>query len=277
MKISNIDGTFTLHNGVKMPYLGLGVFQSEEGSEVVNAVKHAIRCGYRHIDTASMYKNEVGVGKGVRESSIPRSDVFVTTKLWNSDHGYDSTMKAFEQSLNRLGFDYIDLYLIHWPVAGKFNDTWKAFEEIYASGRAKAIGVSNFHVHHIQKLMETASIKPMVNQIEFHPELQQPSLTTFCKENEIQVQAWSPLMRGKVAEMKELTQIGEKYGKTPVQVALRWNLQNGIITIPKSVKQDRIENNSNIFDFEISNEDMKAIDALDKNARLGPDPDNFNF
>lgn len=273
----NLKSTVTLQNGVEMPIFGLGVFLTKEGSEVENAVKYALERGYIHIDTAAIYANERGVGKAVRESGIPREDIFITSKVWNSDQGHQSTLKAFEKSLDRLGTDYLDLYLIHWPKGKLSVETWKAMEEIYESGRAKAIGVSNFLVHHLQDLLPTCKIKPMVNQVEFHPYLQQPPLQNFCKENQIQFEAWSPIMKGKVMEIDVLKALGVKYGKSPVQVTLRWEVQKGIVTIPKSIRKERIFTNADIFDFELSEEDMAKIDRLDKHQRVGADPDNFDF
>lgn len=277
MKISNVSGTVKLSNNYEMPYLGLGVFQAENGNEVEESVKYALNYGYRHIDTAAVYGNEEGVGNAVKNHSITREKVFITSKLWNSDQGYDSTFKAFQNSLNKLQTDYLDLYLIHWPVKGKFIESWKAMEEIYHSGKAKAIGVSNFHIHHLENLFSSSEIKPMVNQVEFHPNLIQKDLLEFCHNNEIQYEAWSPLMKGQVLDVPELIEIAEKYNKNPVQVVLRWNLQKGVVTIPKSVNKNRIESNADIFDFELDGSDVEVIDSLDKNKRIGPDPDNFDF
>ncbi|MBS4199867.1 aldo/keto reductase [Bacillus sp. FJAT-49732] len=260
-----------------MPWFGLGVWRVENGEEAVNAVKAAIKNGYRSIDTAAVYQNEEGVGQGIRESGVPREDIFVTSKVWNSDQGYESTLEAFEASLKRLGLDYLDLYLIHWPVKGKYKDTWRALEKIYKDGRVRAIGVSNFHVHHLEDLMQDAEIKPMVNQVEFHPRLTQLDLRSYCKEYGIQFEAWSPLMQGGLLENEVLAEIGKKYNKTAAQVILRWDLQSGVVTIPKSVKEHRIIENADIFDFELSNEEMEKIDELNENKRVGADPDNFNF
>lgn len=275
--ITNIQGTWTLNNGIEMPYLGLGVFQSKEGDEVINAVQYALDAGYRHIDTAAIYNNEVGVGKAIRLNPVDRKDIFVTSKVWNSEQGYDSTLSAFDKSMERLGFDYLDLYLVHWPVKGKYKETWRALEYLYKKGRVRAIGVSNFLKHHLEDLLATAEIVPMVNQVEFHPYVVQQELLDYCAENKIQFEAWSPLMQGKILEVKEMSGLAEKYNKTPVQIVLRWNLQKDVITIPKSVKKERIESNADIFDFELSKEDLALIDSLDKNHRLGADPDNFNF
>jgi len=275
--ITSILDTVELNNGVHMPWFGLGVFKAEDGAEVEQAVRWALDLGYRSIDTAAIYRNEAGVGRAIRESGFPREDLFITTKVWNSDQGYDATLKAFDDSLAKLGLEYIDLYLIHWPVQGTFIDTWRAFEALYRDGRAKAIGVSNFMIPHLEELLAEADVVPAVNQYEFHPRLAQPDLLEFCLEKGIRPEAWSPIMRGQVNDIPELKRIAEKYGKTPVQLVLRWDLQKGVVTIPKSVNRDRIEANADIFDFEISAEDMAAIDALDRGERIGPDPFNFNF
>ena len=277
MKITDLQGTVKLNNDVEMPYFGLGVFQSQEGQEVINAVKWAIDAGYRHIDTAKLYYNEKGVGEAIRQSKVDRKDIFVTTKVWNSDQGYESTLRAFDASLNRLGFDYLDLYLIHWPVKGKYKETWRALEYLYNQGRVKAIGVSNFMQHHLEDLLQSANIIPMVNQVEFHPCLVQQELLDFCRKNKIVYEAWSPLMLGRVLSIDLLNQLAIKYNKNPVQIVLRWDLQKGVVTIPKSSKKERIISNADIFDFELSQQDMELIDGLDKNERTGPDPYNFNF
>lgn len=269
--------TILLNNDVEMPLLGLGVFQARDGREVEQAITWALEAGYRSIDTAAAYRNEEGVGSAIRNSSVPREEIFVTTKLWNGDQRQGTMLSAFETSLEKLGLDYVDLYLIHWPVKGKYKESWRVLESIYESGRAKAIGVSNFLIHHLDDLMQDANVVPTVNQIEFHPFLQQPDLIAHCRKLGIVPEAWSPIMKGRVMQVPELVQIGEKYGKTAVQVTLRWMIQKEIITIPKSVKQARIQANGDIFDFALSDDDMAAIDNLDKNERIGPDPDNFNF
>ncbi|WP_067935458.1 aldo/keto reductase [Alicyclobacillus kakegawensis] len=265
-----------LHNGVQMPWFGLGVWQAKDGEEVEQAVKAALRHGYRHVDTAAVYGNETGVGKAIRESGVAREEVFVTTKVWNSDQGYDSTLRAFEASRQRLGFEYVDLYLIHWPVKGKYKDTWKALEKLYQDGVVRAIGVSNFQIHHLEDLMADSQIVPMVNQVEYHPLLTQKELHAFCKQHNIQLEAWSPLMQGNLNQPL-LADLAHKYGKTPAQIVLRWDLQNEVVTIPKSVHENRIVENAGVFDFELSAEDMQKIDGLNQNHRFGADPDNFNF
>ena len=276
-KISDIKGSFTLHNGVEMPYFGLGVYLSEDGQEVINAVKWALEADYRHIDTAAIYDNEEGVGQGVRESSVPREEIFVVSKVWNSDQGYDSTLKAFDTSLKRLGMDYLDLYLIHWPVAGKYKDTWRALERLYREKRIRSIGVSNFLQHHLTDLLTTAEVVPMVNQMEFHPYLVQQELLDYCKANKIQYEAWSPMMQGKIFGMETFKQLAEKYNKSIAQIVLRWDLQKGVVTIPKSSKKERIIGNADIFDFSLSEEDVAWLDSLDRGQRFGPDPDTFDF
>jgi diketogulonate reductase-like aldo/keto reductase len=255
----------------------LGVWKAKEGSEVENAVKAAIQTGYRSVDTAAVYQNEEGVGRAIKESGVPREELFITTKVWNADQGYESTLKAFETSRKKLGLEYVDLYLVHWPVKGKYKETWKALEKLYKEGWVRAIGVSNFQVHHLQDVMEDCEIKPMVNQVEFHPYLTQKELLAFCKEQNIQLEAWSPLMQGEVVNVPEIQELANKYGKTPAQIVLRWDLQHGVVTIPKSVKEHRIKENAEIFDFELTAEDMAKLDALNKNHRFGPDPDNFDF
>ena len=277
MKISDLRGTFRLHNDVLMPYLGLGVFQVTDGDEVIQAVNQALVAGYRHIDTASLYGNERGVGRAVAASGIPRNEIFVTSKVWNSDQGFDTTLRAYENSLKLLGFEYLDLYLVHWPVKGKYIETWKALERLYAEGRVRAIGVSNFLQYHLEDLLAHCKTVPMVNQMEFHPRLVQQKLLDFCSSRNIQYEAWSPLMQGRIVQIKELQELATKYKKNIAQIVLRWNLQKGVITIPKSIHRERIVSNTQIFDFEITAEDMLIIDGLDTNKRVGADPDNFNF
>jgi len=260
-----------------MPYLGLGVYLADEGEMVQNAVGWALEAGYRHIDTASAYLNEAGVGKAIRGSGLDRNSVFVTSKVWNTDQGYESTLEAFEKSLERLGMEHLDLYLIHWPVAGKYRETWRALEKLYREGRIRAIGVSNFLRHHLEDLLQSAEIVPMVNQMEFHPWLVQQELLDFCRAKGIQYEAWSPLMRGAVVQVPEIEALARKYGKTEAQIVLRWNLQKGVVTIPKSANKERIAANAGIFDFELAPEDMARIDGLDRSHRIGPHPDHFDF
>lgn len=276
-KITDLKGSFTLHNGVQMPYFGLGVYLSKDGGEVINAVKDALNHGYRHVDTASIYNNEEGVGIGIKESDVPRKDVFLVSKVWNTDQGYDSTLKAFEASLKRLDTDYLDLYLIHWPKGELSKETWKALERLYKEKRIRAIGVSNFLQHHLEDLLISAEIVPMVNQMEFHPYLVQQDLVDFCHARGIQYEAWSPMMQGNIFDLEIMKALASKYNKTVAQIVLRWDLQKGVVTIPKSSKKERIISNASIFDFELSPEDMQRLDALDRGKRFGPDPDNFDF
>jgi methylglyoxal/glyoxal reductase len=275
--LENLESVTTLHNGVQMPWLGLGVFKVQEGEEVISSVKMAIDYGYRSIDTAALYGNEEGVGQAIRESNVAREDLFITTKVWNSDQGYESTLAAFEQSINKLGLEYLDLYLIHWPVPskGKYKETWKALEKLYKGGKVRAIGVSNFQVSHLEDLLTDCEVKPMVNQVEYHPRLTQKGLHEYCKKNQIQLEAWSPLMQGQLIGDPILAEIGEKYGKSVAQVILRWDLQNEVVTIPKSVKLERMKENAEIFDFELSLEDMEKINGMNEDLRVGPDPDIF--
>jgi diketogulonate reductase-like aldo/keto reductase len=275
--IKHISDKTVLNNGVEMPWLGLGVWKVEDGNEVITSVKAAIAAGYRSIDTAAVYGNEEGVGQAIRESGVPREELFITTKLWNANQGYESTLKAFDESMQKLGLDYLDLYLIHWPVKGKYTDTWRAFLKLYEEGRVKAIGVSNFQIHHLNDILAESDVVPAVNQVEYHPRLTQKPLLDFCKKNGIQLEAWSPLMQGKLLDQPELVKIAQKHGKSVTQIILRWDLQNGVVTIPKSVKEHRIIENADIFNFELSVEDMAAIDDLNQDQRVGADPDNFNF
>lgn len=277
----HVQSKTRLNNGIEMPWLGLGVFKVEEGSELVEAVKAAVKHGYRSIDTAAVYANETSVGQGIRDAladnGLKREDLFVTSKVWNADLGYESTIAAYETSLKKLGLDYLDLYLIHWPVAGKYKEAWRAMERLYKDGRVKSIGVSNFQVHHLEDLMKDAEIVPVINQVEFHPMLTQKELRDFTKQHNIQLEAWSPLMQGELLNHPLLKEIAEKYGKSIAQVILRWDLQHGVVTIPKSTKEHRIVENASLFDFELSQEDMDRIDGLNENRRVGPDPDNFDF
>ena len=275
--IKNITDCTLLNNGLKMPWLGFGVFKIEDGQQVEHAVKAALEIGYRSIDTAAAYNNESGVGKAIRESGIQREDIFLTTKLWNDDQRGKRIRAAFDESLKRLDTDYVDLYLVHWPVKGCYQETWHEMETIYHSGRAKAIGVSNFQVHHLEDVLSAGQVVPVVNQIEFHPFLCQPGLLKFCREHKIQVEAWSPLMRGQIVTEQALQRLAERYHKTPAQITLRWALQHKVVTIPKSTHSSRIAENAQIFDFELSLEDMNVLNSLDQGKRIGPDPDNFDF
>ena len=279
--VINLQDTTILHNGVKMPWFGLGVFKVEEGPELVNAVKTAITHGYRSIDTAAIYANEEGVGKGIEEglkaAGISREELFVTSKVWNSDLGYESTIAAYERSLQKLGLDYLDLYLIHWPVEGEYKEAWRALETLYKEGKVKAIGVSNFQIHHLEDLFKDAEVKPMVNQVERHPRLTQKELQAFCQKNDIQLEAWSPLMQGELLSNEVIKEIADKHNKSVAQTILRWDLQQGVVVIPKSTKEHRIVENADVFDFELTEEEMQIIDGLNQDYRVGPDPDNFDF
>ncbi len=276
MMIKHLQDTVTLHNGVQMPGFGLGVYKVEDGDVVIQAVKAALDYGYRSIDTASFYDNEAGVGQAIQESNIPRKELFITSKVWNDQQGYENTLKAFDESLSKLGLDYLDLYLIHWPVKGMYKETWRALEKLYKEGKVRAIGVSNFHVHHLEDLMADSNHKPVIDQVEFHPHLTQEDLRTFCQQENIQLEAWSPLKRGQLLEEPTITEIANKYGKSPAQVILRWDIQHDVITIPKSSKAHRIKENASIFDFALTEEEMNRIDALNRNDRSGSNPDSFD-
>ncbi|MFK4221699.1 aldo/keto reductase [Streptomyces sp. NPDC019890] len=271
--------SISLNNGVAMPQLGFGVWQVPD-DEATKAVGLALEAGYRSIDTAAIYENEEGTGRAVAASGIPREELFITTKLWNSEQGYDSTLRAFDASLDRLGLDHIDLYLIHWPVPSKgvYVDTYKAFEKIYADGRARAIGVSNFLPEHLTRLIEETSIVPAANQIELHPQLQQAELRAFHAQHGIKTEAWSPLGQGRgLLEVPTVVAIAQKHERTPAQVVLRWHLQIGNVVIPKSVTPSRIRENIDVFGFELDDEDMSALAVLDEGKRLGPNPATFDY
>lgn len=275
--MKNLQDTVTLHNGVEMPYLGLGVYKVEEGHQMEETVKTALDLGYRSLDTAAFYQNEEGVGKAIHSSGIDRKDLFITTKVWNDDQGYEETLRAFDESMNKLKLDYLDLYLVHWPVKGKYLETWRALEKLHIDGKVRAIGVSNFTIHHLEDLLKNSRIKPTVNQVELHPRLTQETLRSFCKEYEIAVEAWSPIGRGRLLNEQILTEIGKRHRKSAAQVILRWHLQNDVIIIPKSVTPARITENMELFDFELSQEEMELINTLNKDERFGPDPENFSF
>jgi diketogulonate reductase-like aldo/keto reductase len=274
---TDLESTVELSNGVAIPWVGLGVFKSPPGRETEQAVRWALEIGYRHVDTAAYYQNEQDVARGLRASGVPREKVFITTKVWNSDQGFAQTLKAFDRSRKNLDVDVVDLYLVHWPVRGKFTDTWKAMEKLLADGKVRAIGVSNFLVHHLEELMRTSSVRPVVNQVEFHPFLVQKELLDFDARSGIRHQAWSPLTRGRRLDDTVITEIARKHGKTPAQVVLRWDLQLGVVTIPKSVHRERILENSLLFDFQLDTDDMARISGLDAGARIGPNPDTITF
>ncbi|WP_035532711.1 aldo/keto reductase [Halobacillus kuroshimensis] len=266
-----------LSNGVKIPRVGLGVYKMEDGEEVKQAVQSAVDLGYRHIDTASFYGNEAGVGEGIKACGVPRDELFITTKVWNDEQGYEETLEAFNRSLDKLGVETLDLYLIHWPVLGKFKDTWKALEKLYHEGRVRAIGVCNFMEHHLDELMMDAEVTPMVNQVEFHPALYQEALADYCYQKGIQLEAWAPLARGRYFDAAILKQLAENYQKTPAQVILRWHLQHDVVVIPKSSNPDRQKENFDVFDFDLKSDEMLRIDELHSGDRIGKHPDEFDY
>ena len=275
---------FELVNGVKIPAIGFGTWKTPDGDAAEEAVSFALNNGYRHIDGAAMYKNEAGVGRGIRVSGVPREEIFVTSKVWNTERGYDKARRAFERTLEGLGLDYLDLYLIHWPAsrnqfpnADELNlETWRALTDLYKEGRVRAIGVSNFKPHHLEPLMET-EVPPMVDQIEYHPGFLQDETVDFCREHGIQVEAWSPLGRGHVLADDRMQSIAARYGKSPAQVCVRFALQNGVVPLPKSVTKERILENLDVFDFEISDDDMAQIAAMTDLGGSGHDPDTIDF
>lgn len=276
---------FELNNGVMIPAIGFGTYKLPDDETTVDAVKYAIKAGYRHVDGAAVYANEKAVGRGLRESGVAREELFVTSKVWNTDRGYDYTLRAFDRSLADLGLDYLDLYLIHWPAsASQFPDwrdinlqTWHALERLYSEGRVRAIGVSNFMPHHLRPLLDEAEIVPVVNQIEYHPGFTQPECVDFCTERGIRIEAWSPLGRGRVFDNPLLNEIAARYGKTVPQICLRWELQHGIIVLPKSATPERITANLDLWDFTLSDEDMAAIDFMSPCGASGLDPDTINY
>lgn len=274
----HLQSTLRLNNGVEIPRLALGVFQVPDDG-AADAVRWALEAGYRHIDTAAIYGNEAGVGRGIRESGVKREEIFLTTKLWNDDMRKGRQREAFEESLEKLGVDYVDLYLIHWPVADKFVPSWKVMETLYKEGRVRAIGVSNFQTHHLEALLPQAEVVPAVNQIELHPLLTQEPLAAYCRKLGIEIEAWSPLggTGGNLMEHATIQALAAKYGKSPAQLIIRWDLQRDIITLPKSSHRERIIQNTDVYDFEITPQDMAAIGALNQNHRTGADPDTFSF
>jgi methylglyoxal/glyoxal reductase len=275
--VNRISDCVELNNGVEMPWLGFGVFQIPEGEQTYQAVRTALDAGYRSIDTAAIYGNEAGVGRAVRQSGITRQELFITTKVWNDNLRSGTTLQAIDRSLDLLQMDYVDLYLVHWPVRGKYVDAWLAMEEILASNKVRAIGVSNFLIHHLEDIITAGSVVPAANQIEYHPLLQSADLHHFCIDNGIQLEAWAPLIQGQGMGHPVVQRIAEKHAKSPAQVLLRWDLQKGVVTIPKSVRRERIEENANIFDFLLDAEDMAEIASLEEGKRIGADPDTFNF
>lgn len=281
----SLTDTYTLNNGVKIPVVGFGTWQTPDGNIAESSVLAALKAGYRHIDTAAAYGNQESVGRGIRKSGIPRDEIFVTTKLWNKDHGYQAAKQAIDRSLMELGLDYLDLYLIHWPNPVDFRDrwqemnaeSWRAMEEAVQAGKIRAIGVSNFHAKHLDELLKTATIQPTVNQIFLNPSDLQPEVTAYNEAHHILSEAYSPLGTGKIFKVAELQDIAANYDKTVAQVVLRWSLQHGFLPLPKSVHPERIEENAQLFDFELSEVDMKVIDGLHGQAGLAADPDTTDF
>ena len=278
--INSLNDRITLNNGVKMPGLGLGVYQipDEDTSKIV---ADGIKAGYRLIDTAQIYGNEAGTGKGIKEglaeTGLNREDLFVTSKVWNDHLTYDQTMAEFNNSLDKLGLDYLDLYLIHWPGDNSFKDSYQALEDLYKAGKIKAIGVSNFEIHHLKELAEFADITPVLNQVESHPRMSQNKLREYAAKNDIKTQAWSPLMQGKILKDETLQKIADKHNKSVAQVILRWDIQRDVMLVVKSVRPERMASNADVFDFSLDEEDMKAINNLNQDLRVGPDPDEFDF
>ena len=273
----NLSSTLKLNNGVDIPLLGLGVFRAPEGDETYNAVRYAIEAGYKHVDTAMVYNNERSVGKAIKDSGIKREDIFITTKLWNENMRQGNQYQAFEDSLERLQVDYIDLYLIHWPVKEKYVESWKVLEQIYKEGRARAVGVSNFHIHHLEDIFAASDLIPAVNQVECSPWLTQVELVDYCQAKGIVFEPWSPLGAGQLIDNDVLKSIAQKYNKTVAQLILKWGLQRGFINIPKSTNKERIIENTKIFDFTITDEDMAEIFTLNIGKRTGADPETFTF
>lgn len=273
----NLHSTKKLINGVEMPRLGLGVYKMTNPDEAYSAMSHALEAGYIAIDTAALYDNEEQVGQAVRDSKKKREELFITSKVWNTDQGYDQTLRAFETSLKKLDMDYLDLYLTHWPVPELYVDTYRAIERLYDEKLIRATGVSNHEPHHLEKLLATANVQPMINQIELHPHLIQQKNRDFAKQHNIAITSWSPLGRGRVLEDEAIMKLGEKYGKSAAQVIIRWHLQHDLIVIPKSVKEVRIQQNADVFDFELTTEDMQAIDMLNRDERYGSHPDTFHL
>jgi len=277
IELRSLDDRVEIAPGVMMPRLGLGTFRAGPGREVESEVAYALSIGYRGIDTASMYGNETGVGSALVRSGLPRDDVFVATKVWNDEQGYDGTMAACERSLTRLGLDRVDLYLIHWPMPSLMRETWRAMQSLLEQGTVRAIGVCNFLEEHLDELLSFADVPPAVDQVEHHPRLQQPHLRDYLRAHGITMQAWAPVMRGAVNRIPELVEIGERRHKTAAQVSIRWILQHGVTTIPKSVHDERIAENADVFDFELTDDEMQVIDSLDTGDRVGRHPDSFGW
>ena len=285
MTFKNLQDTYTLANDVQIPCIGFGTWQTPNGETAINSVKAALKAGYRHIDTAACYGNEASVGQAIKESGVPREEIFVTSKVWNTERGYEKTLAAFETTMAKLDLDYVDLYLIHWPAAAnQFENwkeinaqTWRALEELYIEGKVKAIGVSNFLPHHLEALLEGVKVVPMVNQIEYHPGFMQAESVAFCKAHNILVEAWSPLGTGNVLNNETLIMMAQKYSKTVAQICIRWVLQHGLLPLPKSITESRIIENTEVIDFEIKEEDMAIIDAIPFCGGAGINPDAINF
>ncbi len=267
-----IDSTIRMNNGIEIPRLGLGMYRSPKGQKSFSTVLSALQFGYRHADTATLYNNEREVGEAVRESGIPREQIFVTTKLWNDDHGYDRALRAFDKSMKELNLDYIDLYLIHWPVPVKRKDSWKALQKIYKEGRCRSIGVSNYLIRHLEELLSDTEVVPVVNQVEFSPFLYQKELLEYCRSKNILLEAYSPITKGRRLNDADVVKIASNYRKTPAQILIRWGLQQDLVVLVKSNRVERIEENGSVFDFEISPEDMRYLDSLDENYRTSWDP-----
>jgi len=272
MSALNLKSTARLNNGVEIPLLGLGVYQAQRGDETRQAVLHALQAGYRHVDTARIYGNERDVGEALRESGVPRGEVFITTKLWNQDQGHDSTLRACERSLRELGLEYVDLYLIHWPVPSRRLDSWRAMETLLADGKCRAIGVSNFLERHLDELMANSKVVPAINQVEFSPYLYQKDLLAYCGRHGIVVEAYSPLTRGQRLGDPRLVEVARRHGKTTAQVLIRWCLQRDMVVLPKSVHPARIRENAAVFDFDLSPADLRTLDGLDEDLHTSWDP-----
>jgi diketogulonate reductase-like aldo/keto reductase len=275
--IKSITDCVTLNNGLEIPWLGFGVFQMGPGNETELSVRKALEVGYRSIDTATIYENEASVGKAIKESGIPREEIFITTKVWNTDQGYQSTLNAFDESRKVLGVDYVDMYLVHWPVIGRYVETWKALEKLYKDGIVRAIGVSNFKIHNLQDILDICEVKPVLNQVELHPVFRRAEIHQFCIKNQIQMEAWAPLMQGQALDIPVIVDIAKKYGKTPAQVLIRWDFEIGVVTIPKSITPHRIVENADVFDFELSPEDLAAIAALNEEKMTLEYPENCGY
>jgi diketogulonate reductase-like aldo/keto reductase len=269
-----IDSTIQMNNKVNIPRLGLGMYRSPKGRKSFSTVLYALQFGYRHVDTAAFYKNEREVGDAVKDSGIARDQIFITTKLWNEDHGYDKTLRGFEKSLKELNLDYIDLYLIHWPVTAKRKDSWRALQKIYKEGKCRSIGVSNYLIRHLDELLSETEVVPVVNQVEFHPFLYQQELLEYCRSKNILLEAYSPLTKGERLNDPNVLRVANQYHKTPAQILIRWGLQRDVVVLVKSNKVERIEENGSVFDFEIAAEDMRFLDSLNENYRSSWDPSN---